>query len=108
MAEATLRDDGGTPAERAHRMAKAAEVIGQAARTAEETSPVTRRVDTSSDYRGELRDGTTPHGIGVARYSERFGCYVGEEGETLALPAGSVDYEGEWRNGVRHGLGVLR
>eukprot|EP00918_Siedleckia_nematoides_P068535 GHVU01149313.1.p1 GENE.GHVU01149313.1~~GHVU01149313.1.p1 ORF type:complete len:145 (+),score=12.44 GHVU01149313.1:45-437(+) len=91
-------------------MAKAAEVIGQAARTAEDGGELISNYRGRSDYhrgdyRGEVRDGHA-HGVGVLRWSN--GYYVSEKGDTLDLPAGSVDYEGEWRSGVRHGLGVMR
>eukprot|EP00918_Siedleckia_nematoides_P065180 GHVU01141789.1.p2 GENE.GHVU01141789.1~~GHVU01141789.1.p2 ORF type:complete len:141 (+),score=8.26 GHVU01141789.1:94-516(+) len=88
MAEAALRNDGGTPVERAHRMIEAAVLMGQAAQRAAETGEVIRT------YRGEVRDGRR-HGLGVDRRPDGW-------------PNGSVCYEGEWRNGNRHGLGVSR
>eukprot|EP00918_Siedleckia_nematoides_P030410 GHVU01065842.1.p1 GENE.GHVU01065842.1~~GHVU01065842.1.p1 ORF type:complete len:149 (+),score=14.47 GHVU01065842.1:31-447(+) len=88
MAEAALRDDAGTPEERAHRIVGAAVLMGQAARTAEETGELIRNFLSSGHYRGEVRNGVQ-HGLGVHRNSDR-----------------SVDYEGEWRNGKWHGLGV--
>eukprot|EP00918_Siedleckia_nematoides_P034102 GHVU01074190.1.p1 GENE.GHVU01074190.1~~GHVU01074190.1.p1 ORF type:complete len:167 (+),score=24.54 GHVU01074190.1:78-503(+) len=93
MAEtACAGDEAQTPEDRADRMAEAAELMGHAARRAEQTGEVIKdylfnRIE--CEYRGEVRKGE-PHGIGVVR-----------------LPT-AVYYDGEWRNGVLHGLGVQR
>eukprot|EP00918_Siedleckia_nematoides_P092280 GHVU01202681.1.p2 GENE.GHVU01202681.1~~GHVU01202681.1.p2 ORF type:complete len:159 (+),score=26.35 GHVU01202681.1:67-477(+) len=90
MAEAALRNDGGTPKERAHRMVEAAVLVGLAARRAAEIGDVISNFWGSGDYRGEVRDGKA-RGLGITRYED-----------------GSVFYEGEWRNGKPNGLGVNR
>eukprot|EP00918_Siedleckia_nematoides_P083272 GHVU01182606.1.p2 GENE.GHVU01182606.1~~GHVU01182606.1.p2 ORF type:complete len:102 (+),score=12.64 GHVU01182606.1:32-307(+) len=91
MAEAALRDDGRTPAQRAHTMVQAAERMGQAARRAEATGKVIKWMYTDgATYRGDVMNGR-PHGLGVKRRAGR-----------------SVAFEGEWRNGKVHGLGVRR
>eukprot|EP00918_Siedleckia_nematoides_P057417 GHVU01125226.1.p1 GENE.GHVU01125226.1~~GHVU01125226.1.p1 ORF type:complete len:167 (+),score=32.60 GHVU01125226.1:71-502(+) len=97
MAEAALRDDAGTPEERAHTMEKAAVLMGKAARIAEKTGEV---INNGQNYRGEVKDGEA-HGLGVNRWS---GAWM----IPSSYKDGSVMYEGEYRNGSLHGLTLLR
>eukprot|EP00918_Siedleckia_nematoides_P104941 GHVU01229129.1.p2 GENE.GHVU01229129.1~~GHVU01229129.1.p2 ORF type:complete len:166 (+),score=28.23 GHVU01229129.1:24-500(+) len=89
MAEAVLREGGRNPDQRADRMAEAAVLIGQAARMEEELVEPLRLPGVGHYRRGGVSD-RQPHGLGVLR---------SEDGSK---------YEGEWRYGERHGLGVQR
>eukprot|EP00918_Siedleckia_nematoides_P103440 GHVU01225827.1.p1 GENE.GHVU01225827.1~~GHVU01225827.1.p1 ORF type:complete len:231 (+),score=13.27 GHVU01225827.1:103-795(+) len=91
--EAALRDDAGTPEERAQMMEEAAVLMGQAARRAEERGEVTRRytkVESGYEIEGEWRNGKL-NGLGV--------CRRGNE---------TIRYAGQCENNRLHGLGVTR
>eukprot|EP00918_Siedleckia_nematoides_P069987 GHVU01152548.1.p2 GENE.GHVU01152548.1~~GHVU01152548.1.p2 ORF type:complete len:163 (+),score=26.17 GHVU01152548.1:226-714(+) len=113
MEEAALRDDGRTPEERAHRMAEAAVLMGQAARRAEATGE--ERMLRGGSYRGEGTNGRQ-HALGVLRRHRNASLwYEGEwrNGEWNGLGVnwyhdGSIYYSGQWEDGRCHGLGIER
>eukprot|EP00918_Siedleckia_nematoides_P045454 GHVU01099575.1.p1 GENE.GHVU01099575.1~~GHVU01099575.1.p1 ORF type:complete len:155 (+),score=13.81 GHVU01099575.1:3-467(+) len=94
MAAQVLRDDAGTPEERALRMVEAAVLMGQAASKAAQRGDRIRNYENVGDYRGQVRDGV-PDGLGVLRF---------EDGSVQGLGS----HAGEWSSGIRHGLCVFR
>eukprot|EP00918_Siedleckia_nematoides_P088960 GHVU01195597.1.p2 GENE.GHVU01195597.1~~GHVU01195597.1.p2 ORF type:complete len:154 (-),score=24.34 GHVU01195597.1:19-480(-) len=129
MAETALRDEGRTLEERAHRMAVAAELMGQAARRAEAAGEVIKDYKGSGHgYRGEVNKtgqpsqvfsgqvwNGRPDGLGVIRLGdgsvEFEGLWRNGELHELAVwryPNGNIYYAGQYLSGRQHGLGVYR